>query len=208
MNFTDFKNTAVRGDAEKNNAIHYFSSRIQIYLSFFLYKLSLSPNTVTFLFGLVGVFSGLSIIYEYLILGYILWRLHIIIDMADGSIARAKKQFSSYADGYDKTIHIIVCTLIIFVVNEDTENFYSIYFILSSFLIYYLFNKIFQQSEKGVSNYSMTKNIIKDAISLEGYIFLSLFLDIIPQYQLNFIYAIFFLLIYSLKVFNMVYKSK
>ena len=44
------------------------------------------------------------------LLSYLMWRIHIIVDMADGTIARATKTFSKSADGFDRSNHIVINT--------------------------------------------------------------------------------------------------
>ena len=55
-----------------------------------------------------------SFLYLHMpILAYVFWRLHIILDMADGAPARATGNFSPLATGFDRCNHIVVNTTVI-----------------------------------------------------------------------------------------------
>ena len=108
MNYRDFVVNAMRKDAVANDMTHYFSHHFSAKVAFIFYKIGVSPNFVTWVFLLVGCASAICIWLGYPVLAFILWRVHIIIDMADGTLARATKIFSKSADGFDRTNHIII----------------------------------------------------------------------------------------------------
>ena len=91
MKLQEFEKKTHRGNKLINDKLHFFSSKSAVIISFILFKLKFSANQVTFLFGLTGILSANLFLHKQFIIGYLLWRLHIIIDMADGNIARASK---------------------------------------------------------------------------------------------------------------------
>lgn len=200
MNYSEFKKASARADKAANDNTHYFSTHLAIPCAFLLFKLRMTPNQATFLFGVVGFCAGLSFWYEQFLLGWLLWRLHIVIDMADGSIARATKRFSDYADGFDKSIHIIVNTTVLIGLGMQSENLISINALLVAFYLYYLQNKIFSATRGGTVSFSIGKNIAKDLVSMEGFILMSCILSAVTeQLILNIIYAMFFVVLFVLK---------
>ena len=169
MIFKEFIKASERNDKIANDNTHYFSTIFAKPISFFLYKIKLTPNFVTFLFLIAGIFSGIFFFFNYPILGYIFWRLHIILDMADGSIARATKNYSIFADGFDKSNHILINTLILLVSVNSINNIYITYFILVSFYLYYLFDRFYFTKKSETRHFSLIMNCFKDFISLELY---------------------------------------
>lgn len=108
LSYNQFKIANKRDDQEQNNITHFFSRHFVNYIAFPLYKIGLTPNQATLFFILIGIVGGVLSFFNYLLFAYALWRIHIIIDMADGSIARATKLFSSYGDTLDKAGHHII----------------------------------------------------------------------------------------------------
>ncbi len=108
LSFKQFENANKRDDQEQNNITHFFSRHFVNYFAFPLYKIGLTPNQTTIIFILIGIVGGVLSFFNYLLFAYVLWRVHIIIDMADGSIARATKLFSDYGDTLDKAGHHII----------------------------------------------------------------------------------------------------
>lgn len=208
MNYHEFKDRSERKDAEINDSLHFFSSKMRAGVAFILYKLGFSANGATFLFGLVGILSTVSVYLGFYLLAYILFRLHIVIDMADGSIARAKKDYSIYADGYDKVNHVLVNTSLVFALSLGNYNL-STMIILPIFLVYYLFPKLFKHYPKGVNKVANTwwKSLLKNIISFEGYVLFSLlskYMNITIQTEINIAFTIFFIFLSLLKFRYMV----
>ena len=128
IDFRAFKARCQRKDYLVNNANHWFSSNFSVYFSYFFFRIKLSADQVTIVFFLVGLFGSFfysfnSIIFS--ILGYLLFRLHIIIDMSDGDIARFNQSFSIRGAYWDAVIHSIVNPC---------------YYVLISFSFYLQFN--------------------------------------------------------------------
>lgn len=107
----DVREKCKRKNAEANNRLHWFSSKFSIYFSYFFLKLNLSADQVTFLFFLLGLSGSLCYSFNSVILtiiGYVLFRLHIIVDMSDGDVARFNQTFSIRGAYWDAVIHSIV----------------------------------------------------------------------------------------------------
>ena len=134
MNFSNFRVSSARDDGLLNTKQHFFSSLFSNHVAFFLYKLGMSPNAVTFLFCLTGLCAAISFSSQSLVIGYLLWRLHIILDMADGDIARATKRYSLSANGFDKVNHILINLGVIFALSYISSiNLFQIYFFVPLF---------------------------------------------------------------------------
>ena len=148
--FKEFKKQCVRKDSSKNNKLHFLSSRLSAIFAYFLYKIGLSADQVTVLFGICGVLSAYMIFHDMPLIGYFFWRIHIVVDMADGNIARAPKIFNKNAKVVDKMTHVLV-NLMIFsslflsqkAVTSNIDNIklfiillplYTLYFILDIFI--------------------------------------------------------------------------
>lgn len=204
MNLDEFNSASYRDDFKSNNNAHFFSILFSNKLAFLLFKINLSPNQVTFLFLLAGICSSISVYFSLPILSYVLWRLHIILDMADGDIARATKKFSKSAMGFDRTNHIIINTSMIIALSFPTQNIFLINIILVSFYLNYFFSRNYYSSKQQTRHFSIIKNILKSIIGLEGFILFSIILIIFSyevfQEHLMICYSIFFIALYFYKL--------
>ena len=127
--------------------------------------------------------------------------------MADGDIARATKKYSSSADGFDKVNHILINLAVIFSISYLSKvNLFQIYFLCASFLISYLFDRLYlKEKRKSVRNLSLTKILIRNIAGFEGFLvsFILItvfqFHDILPflfiVYSLSFLAMFFFKLV-------------
>lgn len=188
MDYSSFKIKSQRDDEAANKRLHWFSSLFEKRLSFWLYRLGLSADTVTFLFGIVGILASF-LIDNYLFLAYFLWRLHILLDMADGNIARATDNKSSRGIFLDILNHGLVNPLHIFwgctslLVGRYTTAIY-----LSSYLLFFLVKYLHWESAISKKNLGLNRNIfvilLKDLTFIEG-LYVVLFFNkfgIIPNY--------------------------
>jgi len=212
MNYSEFKLKSERKDANINDKLHFFSSCFKSLVAFVLYKIGASANMATAIFGAVGIVASVSFYNEFYLLGYFLFRLHIIIDMADGSIARAKQQFSEYADGYDKVNHILVNASIILALSKYAD-YYTTLIVLPVFLVYYLFPKLFAQYPKGVNVgfNSVLKSLLKNILAFEGFILLHTFngyFQLGHSTIINLIYAALFIFLSIAKYRYMLRNEK
>jgi phosphatidylglycerophosphate synthase len=210
LNYKEFIKVSERSDKSANDNVHYFSKIFARPTSFILFKLGLTPNLVTFAFLVVGVMSGILFKYNQMIIGYLFWRFHIVLDMADGSIARATKNFSPYADGFDKSNHVIINTLVLLVPLSFLNNFSLTYMILVSFNLYYLFDRFYYSNKRESRNYSIPINFLKDLISLEGYVLISILLIFNQLHHYLFylivIYSFLFISLFFLKLRSLIKK--
>ena len=147
MNYITFKSRCIRSDVNKNNKLHFLSSLFSIRFAYILYKFGFSADFVTLIFGLLGICSSWLYFYNFPLLGYFFWRLHIIFDMADGNIARATKKFNIYAKVTDKMTHIIVNLMLIsslfLRIDLFSSHIYNLKLfitLLSLYTIYFLFD--------------------------------------------------------------------
>jgi len=207
MNYTDFSAKAQRDDKSTNDKIHFFSSYFSSPVAFSLYKLGFTPNGITFLFLIVGLSSSVSLYLNFPLLCYILWRLHIILDMSDGNLARATSNFSKSAIGFDRSNHIVINTTLLLVSAKSVENIFLVSFLVITFYLYYFFGRNYYSGKTKTREFSLIKNFFKNILSLEGYIILTCLLVllglqtfqplIILFYGLNFL-ALYF---YKLRLF-------
>ena len=111
---TEVKNRAKRENDWANRQLHPIAARVSIYFSWVFINLGFSPNTVTILFFLVGLVGGFLMLINSLwaiLTAYILWRLHIIIDVSDGEVARFTQKFSINGAYWDYMIHAVLYPL-------------------------------------------------------------------------------------------------
>jgi len=170
MKYKIFKYASSRIDQDGNDNVHYFSKYFAPMFAYFFYKIKFSPNSVTFIFLVTGFLSALLLYWSFPIYAYLAWRLHIILDMADGSLARATKIFSSNAIGFDRSNHIIINTSILLAPLHFNGNIEIANGLIVSFYLYYFFSRNFISDKSTAINFSIKKNIIKNILGLEGYI--------------------------------------
>ena len=141
MKFKQFKKNSIRDDILANDNVHFFARHFSKRIAYFCYILGFSPNGITWLFLFVGILASLMFYQGLPILGYFFWRLHIILDMADGDAARATKIFSQNAVGFDRSNHIIINSSVIFAFSYMGIEYYLINSLLVTFYLYYFETK-------------------------------------------------------------------
>ena len=130
ISLEEVKIKSARNNAESNNRLHFFSSKLSIYFSWVFINMGMTANQVTALFfsvGLVGSFMFLSFELTYILIGYVAWRLHVLIDICDGDVARFNKQSSINGSYWDYMIHSLL---------------YPMYFGTISYALFVKFNSI------------------------------------------------------------------
>ena len=204
MNYEKFITKAQRTDVVENDATHFFSRNFASGFAYFFYKLNATPNMVTFLFLILGMCTSLALNLGMPILAYICWRLHIIIDMADGSLARATQIFSKSAVGFDRSNHIVINTCLLIVTNQHLENYLVIGFLIISFYLYYFFSRNYFSGKQSTRKFTIVEVLIKNALGLEGYVLAAVLIVFfeLPELQLyvTIFYALTFLTLYFLKL--------
>ena len=209
MNYIEFKKKSHSRDDLFNDNVHYFSSKYKYFFAFIFYRIKFSANLTTFTFFIFGLVSVILCYNQSYMMSWIFWRLHLIVDMADGVVARATETFSKYAKLADKSIHFILYNLIFLILNKNQINF-SVFLIMFFFFIHSNFKEIFHIKKNLYENShifenlnkkkSVFKNFIRDLISIEGYIFFSFFLPNNIQMILNFIYSTNFIIFIIIKI--------
>ena len=193
------KEKCKRKNSEANNRLHWFSSKFSIYFSYLFLKLKLSADQVTVLFFCIGLLGCFFYSFNSLfmsIIGYTMFRLHIIIDMSDGDLARFNQSFSIRGAYWDAVIHSVlnplfyILILYSFYIQFDNVSFLLIGPIagLSSSILmgvknnYYkamLFNNEILKVKKE-ENTQKRKFIFQlffitsEVLSIEGFVFLTL----------------------------------
>lgn len=114
IKFKEIKEKSAKKNQKELNRVFYFSSKFSVHLSYIFINFGLSPNQVTFLFFLFGLGGALMLCSTapwVVLVAYLLYRLHIIIDLCDGEVARFTKLFSLNGAYYDYMIHAVLYPL-------------------------------------------------------------------------------------------------
>ena len=202
-NYSNFKEKCSRSDSTANDNIHFFSKNFAPFLGYLLHRIGFSPNACTFLFGVTGFVSSISIYYEMGILSYVCWRLHIILDMADGNIARVSQKFSQSAVGFDRSLHVIINTSYLLFSMKSINSTFLLCLLTVTFYLYYFFDRNYIKEKSQSKNYSVFKNIVKNIISLEGFVLVSCMTSIFNLDQdinILILYSFGFFSLYLLKL--------
>lgn len=225
-----------RKNAEANNKLHWFSSKFSIYFSYFFLKVKLSADQVTILFFLLGLFG--SILYSFdsvifTIIGYVLFRLHIIVDMSDGDVARFNRSFSIRGAYWDAVIHSVVNPLYYILISysfflQFNNHFFLIFGALvglsSSVLMaaknnYYkamLFNGEKYEAKIKEASYNRSFKfkiffLASEVMSIEGFVLLTVFVRFINEEILAIVLLVVYLLanlmISLIKFYQLSYKG-
>ena len=211
--FLEIKEKCRRKDYLKNNSLHWFSSRFSIYFSYVFINLGLSADFVTFIFFIIG-FAG-ALLFSFnsfccFLIGYLLYRLHIIIDMSDGDVARFNKSYSVRGVYWDSVIHSVLnplyyisCCFSFYFYSENEQFLFIAPFLgLSSSLLMSVKNNydkaLFKNNAENVVLDNKIKNNLKfkifnfisEIVSIEGFLFFTLLIQYfqISNFMLLFIY--------------------
>lgn len=222
-----------RDNYESNNRLHWFSSKFSLYFSYLFIRLGMSADTVTavfFILGFIGALLFNSTTIFLSILGYIFFRLHVIIDMSDGDVARFHKSFSIRGSYWDSVIHSILNPLYYmsisfsyyFIFGELIFLIITPFIVLSSSLVMAVKNNFFKALYFNKKNENKSQNkmspikyklyyFLSEIISIEGFILTAVFVKFIKQYELAIFQLIFFLIsnifVACLKFYNYSYRG-
>ena len=225
-----------RKNAEANNKLHWFSSKFSIYFSYFFLKLRLSADQVTIMFFSVGLLGSILYSFDSLIMsvtGYALFRLHIIVDMSDGDVARFNQSFSIRGAYWDAVIHSILNPLYyVFISYSFYRQFDNDYFMIlgalagvsSSVLMavknnYYkamLFNNERLKAKKEINSKNISLKfklffMVSEFLSIEGFVFLTILVRLLDVELLGLILSIGYIganvLISGIKFYQLSYKG-
>lgn len=121
--------------------------------------------------------------------------------MSDGNIARVTQKFSQSAVGFDRSLHIIINTSYLLLSMKSIDNNLLLSVLLITFYLYYFFDRNYIKEKSKSKSYSISKNIVKNLISLEGYILVvclstvfsfEYYSNILAFYSLGFLSLYFF----------------
>lgn len=235
IDFYKFKQLTKRKNNSSFVRTWYFSSLFSKHLSYILFKIGFSANSATILFFFVGLIGSFLVLFNNIwaiLISYAFFRLHIIIDLSDGDLARYYKTFTLRGAYMDFMIHALIYPLyIIFYSIIAYINFENIFFLYSGIFLSLLmslilasknnyFRALFQNGihkNDFISKFKITLdlkskfknyliNLITDIISIEGFIFFNVlifFLQIEIIYTfLHSFYMFTFLIVLIIKFFN------
>lgn len=230
----EVKRRCKRENAVANNRLHWFSSKLSIYFSYVFLKLRFSADLVTIIFfilGLIGafLFSCNSVVSS--LFAYVFWRLHIIVDMSDGDVARFNKSFSIRGAYWDAVIHSILNPLYFIAISysfflQFDNNIFLIFGcftglscsvlmgIKNNFYKAKFFNK--EIYSPGIEKKSNSNNllgklffVLSETLGIEGFLFLTMIVRIIDieSFGIGLLvaYFIFNSLIGGIKFYNLSY---
>lgn len=218
MKFDKFKKKSVKQNSDFHQLNYFVSNKPGFYLAFILNKLNLTPNQVTIFFIFVGLASAYFLANEYLFLSYLLWRFHIILDISDGYIARAKKLYSSIGLILDQIGHHLIYPTVIFsslIYLQVFEEYpmlsliFSLVFITQWSLKYISSQKKFLKDGGNKIEY-IFKRLVVNLFGIEGF-YLSMFFyyfNFIQNYHLLYFFTLTSSLMLFLKIFLILIKSK
>jgi phosphatidylglycerophosphate synthase len=105
-----------RHNYEENVWLHPFSSHFSHLFTWAFINLGLSANHVTALAFVAGVASALLLLGDqiaYAIGSFVFFRLHVLLDMSDGEVARYRGQVSRFGVYWDQLMHAFTFPLIL-----------------------------------------------------------------------------------------------
>ena len=213
-NFSEFKKGNIRKDQNANEITHFFSKYFVNAFGFMFYKIGLTPNQVTVIFMVTGIIGGLASFSEQIYLAYLLWRIHIIIDMADGAVARVTGLFSSYGDILDKVAHHIIYPIywvgFLYAMNAiyDEPLLSLLFFAVST--SQWTSKHLLKSKDDRPQAKSLFKRLIANAMGIEGFLLFSLlnFYFVLVPIDYFLIYFIFSNAVFLfLKVANLLSKN-
>jgi phosphatidylglycerophosphate synthase len=177
-NYAKFKALNIRSDQQRNDVTHFFSRHCVNPVAYIFYLLGFTPNQVTAVFILTGIIGAGFAFNGSFLIAYFLWRLHIIIDMADGSVARVTGMMSEYGDVLDKVGHHVIYPLywvgILYATNAIFEEpFLAIIFYAVASSQWTAKHLVKDKSLRPQAK-SISKRIVANAMGVEGFIFGSL----------------------------------
>lgn len=204
LTLNEFVDRSCRMDQIDNDRQHFFSSHFAKYFAYLFFRLGVSPNSITFLFLLAGIGSAFLFYQDEFVLAYISWRLHLILDMADGQVARATGKFSKSAVGFDRSNHIIINVSVMFAISGEASSVLVMNLLIVTFFLYYFFSRNYSTGTKGVFKISRSKAILRNIIGLEGFVIVSSMVGYAGVVGLtdviSIIYSAFFLVLFFYKL--------
>ena len=213
---SEVKEKCKRDNKKANDKLHWFSSKFSIYFSYIFINLRLNADHVTIIFFIIGLLGSISYgssNISFIILGYILFRLHIIFDMCDGDVARFNKSFSIRGAYWDSMIHSALNPLyyLFFCISLFNIHSDSFFLLISPFLTLSMSlnmsvknnflkakfqNKDLEIEKLKINNKSRfgAFNLIAELTSIEGFVFLAIPVFYFQNLYISKIFVIAYLL--------------
>lgn len=214
MSYKEFVEANKRDDQSNNDITHFFSRYFVNIFAYPLYRIGLTPNQVTLIFIFTGLVGGILSFYNFLISSYILWRIHIIIDMADGSVARVTRRFSSLGDTLDKIGHHLIYPIYWIGFLHASQLLYQyplfsiIFFAISS--SQWTIKHLFKNKEERPKAISVIKRIIANIFGIEGFfllIIIQVYFDVFDSLYLIIFMTITNFILLTNKAFSLIKNS-
>lgn len=111
--FAEVRRMARRANQEENQRTMFFSSRVSIYLTYLLARTKATANGVTCVFSAVGVMAAALVYLPAAwapLAGFAAYRLHVVLDVVDGELARYRRTCSPLGAYLDYLTHYFVYT--------------------------------------------------------------------------------------------------
>ena len=206
MLYKEFSLLIQKKDSNRNNKkqLYFFSYLFSKRIAYLFFKIGISADQATLLFGIVGLMSSFFYFYNYPLTAYFLWRLHHILDLVDGDIARATK-YNPFAKITDKFQHIVINLTLYSSLFLSRDTFISdqsnikIFIIMLPLLVIFFAFDLFISSIGLKSNFKYNKKIVlfKNLITFEGLVFFSTLILLLKNMGIIYDYTIFsYLLIF------------
>jgi len=222
-----------KDNQEEFESTYYFSYRFSNFFTYFFINASITPNQITGIFFLVGLLSCfLFFSQEYLsIVGaFLLWRLHIILDLCDGEVARYSKQFSFNGAYWDYMIHSVLYPLCFIAISISLFNtFYNHNFLIlaaagslaisvqhaikNTYFRALYSNKKYEELSTTLYKGNALKKTILELISFDYFLFIYLCFRILELNEFSFsilltTYVMFFIIFSIAKFISFSRKNK
>jgi phosphatidylglycerophosphate synthase len=106
-----------RHNHEDNKKTMFFSSRVSVYITYLVARTSITADQVTYMFMVAGILAA-GAMYMPLswapLLSFLLYRIHVVLDVVDGEVARFRGTSSSRGAYLDFMTHYFVYAVMAF----------------------------------------------------------------------------------------------
>lgn len=111
MKYKDIRKiTKIKPINKEDFIVYIFSRRLSPFFVNVFLNLEIKPNTITVYMIITGIIGAILFAFDniwFKIIGYIFMHLWLILDCADGEVARITKVFSKFGKELDNIAHII-----------------------------------------------------------------------------------------------------
>lgn len=105
-----------RANHDENVWVHPFSGRMSGWFTWVLVNLGMSANQVTLACSFAGFASAAVLVFDswpFVVASFVLFRLHVLLDVVDGEVARYRSQISRFGSYWDQLMHVATYPLIL-----------------------------------------------------------------------------------------------